>query len=591
MLLKLKHFFLILIIIPCIAFGIELQVDINGVTPALLANIKTDLNLQQATTEEKLTSGRIQNLYQLAEGQITATLQAKGYYNSNITSDLKLIPAATPEQDKWIATFNIKLGLPTKINKIILQAEGPGKNNRKIKALLTTHKLIVKRTLVHENYEEAKEEILSNFNAVGYLQAEFTKHAIEINRDAATADIILIINTGPQYTFGKITFIDSVYPNDFLIRFAPFKPGDPYDLQKLMDFQNNLESVDLFNKVRFYPMNDLHDPNDIVVPIEVRLALKPKNRYTGSVGYGTDTGFRGNLGWMHRRTSTPGHKIFSNIYASQVRSNARVSYIIPGSQPATDKYVLGALGQIESFEEVYSRKAEISASKIIKRNKLESMYGLWYFTETFRVVHNTPLQNKKYLLPTAKWIWIDSKPTDSFEFGTRLDLKIRVGAHFALSDNNIAEIEVNGKKIFLATKNMRFLFRTTLGAVASKSFTALPPSLRFFTGGEDTVRGYKYNSLGPLAVPGDQDSNTGGRYLFIGSGEVEHRLYKDLSGVLFFDAGNAALTTKIPLAYGAGFGIRYKTPIGNLRFDLAKPLNNIVTKKYWHIHVNFGMDL
>lgn len=575
---------------PCAILAVELQVQINGVTPALLKNIQTDLHIQQATTETKLTRSRIHNLYQLAETQITSTLQAKGYYNSTIVAELQHLPAADPEQDKWIAIFNIKLGPPTKINTIILQAEGPGQNNCDLKKLLTTSKLITTRILVHEDYENAKEELLANFNAAGYLQAEFAKHVIEIDRTKEQANIILIINTGPRYKFGKITFIDSVYTDDFLIRFAPFKPGDPYELQKLIDFQNNLESVDLFSKVRLYPMNNLDDPNDLTVPVEVRLKLKPKNRYTGSVGYGTDTGFRGNLGWVHRRTDTPGHKILSNVYASQVRSNARVNYIIPGAQPATDKYVLGALGQLDYFDEVRSRRAEISGSKIIKRGKLETMYGLWYFTETFHILNNEPYKNTKYLLPTAKWIWVDSKPTDSFEFGTRFDLKIRLGAKFALSDNNVAQIEANGKKIFLVTNNARMLFRGTLGALAGNDFTSIPPSLRFFTGGEDTVRGYAYNSLGPLAVPNDTKTNTGGRYLLIASVEAEHKLYQELSGVIFFDAGNAAMSTKIPLAFGTGFGIRYKTQIGNIRLDLAKPLNTVVNK-HWRIHVNFGMDL
>ncbi len=106
----------------------------------------------------------------------------------------------------------------------------------------------------------------------------------------------MVIYTGPQYTFGKITFLDAKYPDAFLMRFAPFRSGDPYDLQKLMEFQSNLEAGDLFNKVRFDSLNNLDDPKNTVVPIQVRLTPKPDNRYSGSVGYGTDTGVRGSLG-------------------------------------------------------------------------------------------------------------------------------------------------------------------------------------------------------------------------------------------------------------------------------------------------------
>jgi len=581
--LRLKFWLATLLVLPALCLAVDLQVNITGTSPELTKAIRADLHLQQATTEAKLTEARIKNLYLLANEQIIATLQAKGYYNSTIASQLV-------EGNKWIATFTISPGKPTKISSVNIALEGPGQNNRKLKSAITTNKLILGHIITHADYEDTKDELLSNCNALGYLQAEFTESVIEVNRSNNTANIKFKINTGTQYVFGKIKFIDGVYPDEFLARFAPFKPGDAYELQKLIDFQTNLESADLFSKIRFDPLTDLNDPQNTTVPIDVRLTLKPKNRYSGSVGYGTDTGFRGSLGWLHRRTSTDGHKISANITASQVRSTARVNYIIPGSKPATDKYILGILAQEEDFDELYSRKAELSGQKVMKRGKLESLYGLWYFTETFRIFNGAPTLNKKYLLPTVRWMWVNVKPSDIYEIGTRCDLRLRGGVQGIMSDNSVAEVEANAKQIFGVTEQMRLLFRTSLGAVVSRQFDILPPSLRFFTGGDESVRGYAYNSLGPLANPGDPDSNTGGRYLFVASAELEHRLYQDVSGVAFFDAGNAALSMKIPLAFGTGVGVRYKTPIGKFRLDLAKPLNTVVNK-HWRVHVNFGADL
>ncbi len=579
-----------LLLFPALTYAVSVQTRILGVAPALASSIQADLTLQQASTEEKLTADRIRNLYQISNEQITATLEAKGYYNSTINADLKVITASEPDNDQWIATFIIKLGPPTTIRNVEVLLEGPGATNKKLKRDLSTSKLVYGQIIVHANYEDTKEELLATMNANGYLQAEFTQSVIEVDRSAHTANITFIIATGPQYTFGTITYIDDSYSQEFLSKFAPFKPGDPYELQKLIDFQNNFEAVDLFAKIRFDPLNDLDDPNNTVVPIQVRLVEKPKNRYTGSIGYGTDTGLRGSLGWLHRRRSTDGHKVFTNLYASQRRSTVRANYIIPGSRPATDKYILGALGQVEHFEEVLSRKAEIFASKTLRRGHIESTYGLWYFTETFRIVYALPTLNKKYLLPTARWVWTDVHHAAAYEYGSRLDCKVRAGAQFLLSDNSVAQVEANYKHIFAVTPLSRFLFRMSLGAVAGSDFESLPPSLRFFTGGDDTVRGFAYNSLGPLAVPSDLNSVTGGRYLFVTSGEIEHKLYEQISGVLFIDAGNTSLSTNIPLAFGTGFGLRYKTPVGNLRLDLAKPLNQIV-KKHWRVHVNFGMDL
>ncbi len=581
--MRLRIWLAILLVCPALCLGVGLQVNIIGTNPELTKAIRTDLHLQQATTEPKLTEARIRNLYHLAIEQITTTLQAKGYYNSTVTPELV-------EKDKWIATFTVNLGQPTRISSVSVHIEGPGQENKKLKYALKTPKLILGHIITHADYEDTKDELLSDSNALGYLQAGFTESIIEVDRSNHTANIKFIINTSKQYVFGKLKFINSVYPDEFLARFAPFKTGDAYELRKLIEFQANLESADLFSKIRFDPLTDLNDPNNITVPIDVRLTLKPKNRYNGSVGYGTDTGFRGSVGWLHRRTSTEGHKISANIYASQIRSTARVNYIIPGLRPATDRYIFGILAQQEDYEELYSRKAEISGQKVMRRGRVESLYGLWYFTETFRIVHGSPTLNKKYLLPTVRWMWINIKPSDIYEIGTRADIRIRGGVQGVMSDNSVAEVEANAKQIFGITEKMRLLFRTNFGAVMSKQFDVLPPSLRFFTGGDESVRGYRYNSLGPLADPGDPDSNTGGRYLFVASAELEHRLYHDVSGVVFFDAGNAALSMNIPLALGAGAGIRYKTPIGKFRLDLAKPLNTVVNK-HWRVHVNFGTDL
>lgn len=588
--LRIKFYIAILLLLPCITFAAELKINIKGTSPELTNIIRNDLHLHQATSESKLTTSRIKNLFHLAEEQITATLEAKGYYSSSIHSSLNLQPDTIPEQEKWLAVFIINPGKVTKISDINIEITGPGATNPKLKQLLKTPKLIPGNTITHENYEDTKDDLLADLNALGYLQASFEENIIEINRNDYIANIKFKIYTGEQYVFGKVTFNKTSYPYDFLIKFAPFHPGDAYELEKLIEFQSNLEGSDLFSKIRFDTINNLSDPNNTVVPIHVRLDQKLNNRYSGSVGYGTDTGFRGSLAWLHRRADTEGHKVFTSILASQVRSIAQLNYIIPGSHPATDKYILGVLGQVEKFEELYSRKAEISGNKIMKRGKLESMYGIWYFTETFRIVHGDPTINKKYLLPTAKWVWTDAKTTDEFEFGTRCDIRIRGGIQGVMSDNSVGEIEANAKKIFPMTQQMRLLLRTNLGAVASHSFDLLPPSLRFFAGGDESVRGYAYNSLGPLADPGDPDSTTGGRYLFIASGEIEHKLYEKISGVVFFDAGNTALSMKMPLALGTGVGIRYKTPVGKFRLDLAKPLNTVVNK-HWRVHVNFGTDL
>lgn len=581
-----RYFLLGLLLFTSTAFATSLSVEIKNVDKTISASILEDLSLQHAVNEAKLSAGRINNLYYIAEEQITATLQALGYYHSTITSTL-----VEPSPDHWLATFTIALGEPTKIQDINVEVTGPGADDQEISTILSTPKLKKGAVITHADYEDTKEELLHNLHAIGYLSADFKESMVVIDQETYTAEVRFVINTQRQYVFGEIEFLNPPYSIEFLNKFLPFKPGQAYTVQKLIEFQNNLEAVDLFSKIRFDSEQNVSDPQDNAVPIKVRLELKAKNLFTGSAGYGTDTGFRATAGWLHRVPHTDGHKVQANAYMSTLIQNARLNYIIPGAQPATDKYIFTTLGQVEHFDGIHSRKAEISANKVQRRDRLESIYGISYFTETYSIVPNQPAQNKKYLLPSAKWIWTNASIRDDLQYGTRLDLGLRAGAHALLSDNNVLQAEFHGKQILPLIYQSRLILRGTLGAIASQSFTALPPSLRFFTGGMDTVRGFAYNSLGPRAIPGDPDSdNLGGRYLLVLSSEAEQKVYTDIAIVAFIDAGNAAMTTKIPLAAGAGAGVRYRTAIGTFRLDLAKPLNT-VTNKHWRVHFNFGTDL
>jgi len=581
---------LFILLFPSLSWAIALQVKISGLDDKMAASIRSDLHIQHAITEPKLTETRIQNLFFLAENQIITTLQARGYYHAKVNQSLTKIDGSTPDQDTWVASFDIELGKPTILQNIELSVDGPGRDNPRIKPFLALKKLIPGKVLTHEDYEDTKEKLLSDFNSIGYLKANFSQHTIEVNKQDYKANIIIKINTDILFVFGKVHFEENIYPEEFLSRYVPFKPGQAYETQKLIDFQQNLETADLFSKIRFDPTVSFDNAQDNTVPIDVRLTPKPKNRYSGSVGYGTDTGPRASVGWLHRRAHTQGHKILTNLTASKVRRAGKINYIIPGKRAATDRYTLGVVVQEDRFDEIYSRKSEIFANNFLKRGNTESLYGINCFTETFRIVPTDPKRTKNYLLPNAKWTWTHSDLKDDLEHGIKLEFQIRGGMKKVLSDNNVLQTEASAKRIYLVGDKMRLLLRANAGAVATKDFASLPPSLRFFTGGDESVRGYAYNSLGPKLIPGNLASDTiGGRYLFVASAELERQIYDKISGVVFFDAGNAAMKFTGPLAMSPGFGIRYSTPLGNFRADLAKPMNMVINK-HWRLHITFGTD-
>jgi translocation and assembly module TamA len=130
------------------------------------------------------------------------------------------------------------------------------------------------------------------------------------------------------------------------------------------------------------------------------------------------------------------------------------------------------------------------------------------------------------------------------------------------------------------------LARGTLGTTIVDQFATLPASVRFFTGGSTTVRGYSYNSLGPKDANGEV---VGGKYLLVGSLEFEHKFTPRWAWAVFYDIGNAIDDFNDPLKEGAGGGIRWQSPVGPVRLDVGFALSE--NTRPWEIHFNIGPDL
>ncbi|HAI23845.1 MAG TPA: outer membrane protein assembly factor, partial [Alcanivorax sp.] len=116
--------------------------------------------------------------------------------------------------------------------------------------------------------------------------------------------------------------------------------------------------------------------------------------------------------------------------------------------------------------------------------------------------------------------------------------------------------------------------------------TELPASIRFFAGGDASVRGFAYESLGPL----DNDGEViGGRHLLVGSLEYDHPISEQWSLAVFTDAGNAFNNfDDYEIRHSAGFGVRWRSPLGPIRVDFAR---GIEEGREWRLHLSMGPDL
>lgn len=582
--------FIILIMFACFPIicwpsNNKISIEITGLLKEEQQIVLSNLSIKKSEQDKTLTEDQIFSLYQIGKEEITTTLESLGYYHAKIASDL----SCNPDKVGYLVTYNIHLGEPILIKTINVKLIGDGKDQPALKSLIRDPALKTNKILKHNKYENFKQNLLGTALQLGYLDARFMTNKIFVDTVKNQANIILELDTGKPYKFGNMHFTSPPYPAEYLERYIPFSPGVPYTTDRLLALQKNLTDTDLFSKVRLNP--DLNEIQNYTVPLNIALIAKPSNRYTTSLGFGTDSGPRGMVGWERRRKSHPGHRININFRGSRRLNQANAQYTILGKNPSTDRVSFGTqITEEKPVDNKYSFQNESGVTHIQQRGHFEQILGLHYLSVIFRKLPTDPKNHSHFLLPSIGGAWSTIKKETLLQEGVRVSLSLR-GAHKTiLSTTSMIQAEGRAKWIFPVTDVSRMILRGNLGSIVAGQFSEIPWNLRFFTGGDHTVRGFGYNSIGPQ----EQDLNgnlivVGGKYLVVGSVEFERKIYKNFGAAIFVDSGNAINKWGSRLKTGAGFGIRYETPLGPLRLDIARPMMR--GKQKPRLHLTFGMNL
>lgn len=557
------------------AFGaIQLDVVVEGVEGEIKNNILSYLSIEQQKAHPNLTEGRIQRLHQKAIGEIKNALQPFGYYEPDIQASLE------HEKDKWTARYLIDTGMPILVSDIDIKIIGEGAHDNSFQQLVRNFPLHIGDILDHSRYEQGRDAFLQLTAERGYFDAQLLKHQIDIQPQEYTASIILHIDTGQRYKFGKIIFKQEILREELLNSYVTFAEGDPYSTDQLLDLQNALTDSEYFSQVDIRGNREAMEDHE--VPVEITLLPRKKYLYTLGAGYGTDTGPRGTFGWENRRINKRGHRLATELKASEIKNSLTARYEIPIRDPRTDNVSLTAAWVQDEPKATTSETLLLGISRTVSRrvNWLETVY-LNYQSEEYTVGGED--RKSALYLPGISWSRIKADDRILTTHGSRLWLDFKTGVG---SDANLLQARANGKIVRSAGENARILLRGDIGATEISDFDELPASLRFFTGGDQSVRGYAYQSLGPTNADGEV---IGGKHLMVGSVEYEHKIAGDWSGAVFYDAGNAINDFAEKLKRGAGIGLRWKTFIGPVRLDYAWALSN--PGKPWRIHLTIGPDL
>ncbi len=559
-----------------VCLAVPLSVMVKGVDGELYTNILAHLKISLQQKKPDLTPREIRHLHKLAPEEIVKALAPYGYYSVQVESSL------TEGDEGYHALYTVTAGKQVLVRSISVQVTGPGGESSLFQDLAAGFPLQPGDSLNDSLYETGKKKILILAMAHGYVQARFTEHKVFVKRDKGVADIRLSLHTGPLYHFGLTTSEQEIITPELFHRFIPYQEGDVYSLQSLNRLQSSLYSTGYFSQVLVEPQFSLRQ--DEKIPVQVSMLPAKPNRYSLGVGYGTDTGVRGTLEWENRLFNRHGHKPTLIMRLSEQNSRVNGDYDIPIFDPRYDTLSLTGQYLDDSWNDTDTILLAFGFS--VNHDTPKHQYGaeLEYWSEDYTVGVTSGIAD--LLIPGAYWNLILAKDRINTEHGIRLSASVKGADKDLLSTTNFIQFRLSGKAILSPMEEWRILGRGTIGATAMESIDDLPPSLRFYAGGIQSVRGYEYRSVGPVDSSGVL---IGGQYLVEASVEVERRLTPLWSMAAFYDVGNALDDIKADLKHGAGVGVRMTLPFGQIRVDVASALSE--DGHPFRLHLSVGADL
>jgi len=532
-----------------------------------------------------------------AKDNTKRALQALGYYQAEIISQLN--------NEAWQLDLNITLNTPTVIDKVIIKVDGEAHSDLSFQNLINNHGIKQGDNLHHGKYEDFKSDLISLALQRGYFDGELIESKITVKEQLRYADITLLYRSGPRYQFGDVSFTDTELEPKLLSRLIPFQQSEYYTTKRLHQLQQQLQSTQYFASIMVLPDDKISDEinQKYNMPIKVSLTPAKSHQFDFGIGYATDTQFRLSASWRTPLINKHGHFQETKFEYSSDYPTGNFIYSIPLSHPTNDLFQINMTIKNEIYADLNTKFYSAQLGRVKKSNDWQRQIYARYHEEAWRyeLDKNKPnvdwanADRAVYYIPGITWsktkrVGSPLDPSSGFRQVYNIE-----GAHLSAgSDNSFFRLHGRWNYITTLKTNHRLVTRAELGAIYVDRDAELAPSLRFYAGGDQSIRGFGYQSLG-INIPASSDPDNeklivvGGTRLMVASIEYQYYVNNKWRIALFTDGGSVANKGEFKPVYSIGSGLHYMSPVGAIRFELAYGINEDETD--WRIHINLGAEL
>lgn len=571
---------LVLSAFPLAACAFDVRVE--GLTGAPSNNVSAMLS--QLASES--SAQRRHNYRSKVDQLIRRGLEALGYYqyeiryrwekpqSSSATSNEAALKQGTSERkEKTTLVARIKLGNPVLVQNASFTLKGPEGTVYRPFRFLNRRLPKPGTQLNHGEYTEFKSAVERTAMRFGYFDGRFVENELQVNAETNEAAWALTYEPRERYNFGAVNINGSQIRESVLRNIVPFEENDPYTSDDVAEFNRRLSSTGWFNSIVVTPdIQAGRQSPDKKIPIHARVSPKVRNSVETGLGYSTDMGLRGRLNWKRPWINDSGHSIAAAGDISKLEQMLDLSYKLPLEENALEQFWLFSSGyKHEDLNDTTADTATLSATRRWDlfegwQKSIALKWRLDNFTQGS--ISNTTMM----LYPEFSLSRMRSRGGLMPRWGDSQRYTVGYANRMWGSDIDALMLEAQYVLIRTYARNHRFVLRSNLGWIETGEFDQVPPDLRYFAGGDRSIRGYSYESISPKDSEGKL---LGAQKMITGSIEYQMRLTGKWWGAVFLDVGRADNDFSFSnLKKGAGFGIRWESPLGPIKLDIARPVGD-----------------
>ena len=433
--------------------------------------------------------------------------------------------------------------------------------------------------------------LLRELRKLGYAFASARDRTIIGDRDAAQLEIIYNIVPGPRVRFGEIIYPDDIRTREtYLERLEAFEPGDLFDPAQLALFSARLDETRLFDLANARLSEDPAgetDQGDVIHDVVVSLKERDRNTIAAGASFATDTGFGLNAEFTRRNLTRRGDLLITSVNLAELEQFVDVQWRRPNEFGYGRGLVFSTRLANEETDGFDRQAFSVGAGyEVVEGPNFSYGYGV-----TGSLVHEKDDFGERDLQLLGLYANARLDRADSIinpTRGWRADGRIEPNVSFGGAESQFLRAETQLRGYYPFGDKLVMAGRFKVGTVYGADIEMIPSTKRFFAGGGGSVRGYAYQAIGPRS---DENAPLGGRGLLETSVEARYQIRNKIGIAAFVDGGSVS-TSEVPsfgdLRLGAGLGVRYDTPAGPLRIDVATPLDPTDNDDPVQVYISLG---